>query len=274
MKKKAILIGFACLLLVGGCAQNRYRMPSAERYYEEAKIALSKKKCWNAQQLYRNLLGDFPGSHLVDEAQFGLGNAAVCSEDYVTAVFEYERLLNEFPTSPYVDEARYQIGMCYYYQSRDVHHDQSETQQAIREFRRFIEDYPNSELVPQTEKRILELRKKMAAKKLMIARNYLQWKNPVSAEKYCAIIQSEFMDIDVTREARFLMAVARHRQGKLEEALEMLMVLTGEGLPQELKEEVSDQIKKVQESIAKRSSASTAAVKVEPGPAAETPESK
>lgn len=241
-----------CLFFVSGCAQNRYRHSSPERYLEEANKALRNKKCWEAQKLFRNLLSDFPGSHLVDDAQYGLGQAYYCDKDYVTAIFEYERLLNEFPTSPFVDEARYQIGMCYYEQSRDIHHDQDETEKAIREFRRFIEDFPHSDLIPGTEKRIQELRDKLAAKKLMIAENYMQWKSYISAERYCEIILDEYSDTNIVGRAQLLLARARHKLGKLEEALEALTLLAADNASEALKRDAQEEIRRVRESMAQR----------------------
>ena len=41
------------LLAVGGCAQNRYRHPSADLYLEKANEALEQKNCWEAQKLLR-----------------------------------------------------------------------------------------------------------------------------------------------------------------------------------------------------------------------------
>ena len=250
IKGGLVILGVLYLSSLWGCAHDRHRRTSAETYIDEAQDALQRKKCWDAQQLYRNLLTDFPGSHLVDEAQYGLGQAYLCSKDYVTAIFEYERLLNEFPTSPHVDEARYQIGMCYYKQSRGIHHDQDETLKAIREFRRFIEDFPTSDLVLETEERIRELRSKLAEKDLMIAENYLKWKYYSSVERYCEMIQDSYKEAGILNRTRFLLARTKHHQGKLNEALEMLGELSGD-VVDGLKIKVSEEIEKVRESIAK-----------------------
>jgi len=263
IKGVLVVTGLACLLNFWGCAQNRHRRSSAETYIEEAQQALQRKKCWDAQQLYRNLLADFPGSHLVDEAQYGLGQAYLCSEDFVTAIFEYERLLNEFPTSPHVDEARYQIGMCYYKQSRGIHHDQDETLKAIREFRRFIEDFPTSDLVPETEERIGELRAKLAEKDLMIAENYLQWKYYNSAERYCELIQDTYKDPEILNRSRFLMARAKHLKGKLNEAMDLLGELSSEASG-DLKIQVTEEIDKVRESMAKTAAKAVSAKNPQP----------
>ncbi len=247
MLKRSVFI-LCCLGLpaLAGCAQNRYRHPSADLYLEKANEELEKKNCWEAQKLLRNLLSDFPGSHLVDRAQYKLGFAYLCDKDYVTAVFEFERLLNEFPTSPFVDQARYQIGVCYYRQSRGIHHDQDETHKAIREFERFIEDFPDSDLVSGTRERILELRTKLARKKLMVAENYMQWDMYESAGRYCEIVLKEFDDTAVVSRARFLLARTKHRAGALDEALEMLRLLAADGVQDELKQNIAEEIRQIE----------------------------
>jgi outer membrane protein assembly factor BamD len=266
--KLAILWGL-CLVGVLGCGHDKYRHPSAERYYEAGNKALLKRKCWQAQQLFQNLLSDFPGSHLVDDAQYSLGQAYFCSKDYVTAIFEYERLINEFPTSPFVDEARYQIGICYYRQSRGIHHDQDDTWKAIREFRRFAEDFPNSERVSDAEERIQELRNKLAAKKLMVAKSYLKWENLPSVVRYCEIILNEFEDTDVVNRARFVLARTQHRMEAPDKAVEGLRLLLASDIPDDFRQEVEEEMEKALASIVKQQSvrpASTEAQEPEQGP--------
>ena len=252
LKRSKVVLCSLAMLAMAGCAQNRYRHPSADLYLEKANEALEKKDCWEAQKLLRNLLSDFPGSRLVDRAQYKLGFAYLCDKDYVTAVFEFERLLNEFPTSPFVDQARYQIGVCYYRQSRGIHHDQDETHKAIREFERFIEDFPDSELVPGTRDRIRELRTKLARKKLMVAENYIQWDMYESAGRYCEIVLKEFDDTALVSRARFLLARTKHRLGALDEALELLRLLAADGVQDELKQDIADEIRQIEKTRAAR----------------------
>ena len=244
--------GLCLLAIFCGCGKEKYKHTSAELYYQEAKESLIKGKCYQAQQLFQNLLSDFPGSHLVDEAQYGLGQAYLCDKDYVTARFEFERLLNEYPASPFVDEARYQIGMCYYQESRDIHHDQDETLKAIREFSRFVEDYPTVELAKEAEAKIRELRSKLAAKAFMVAENYMQWKKYQSAQLYCEEILRSFRDTDSIYPARFMLARAKFKMGKLDEALEDLMALGTDGAPDAMKEKILEEAQKVQEAIGRR----------------------
>ena len=243
--RRFLYIYCACLIALSlGCAQQKYRRLSPEVYYEDAQQALKNKKCYDAELLFRNMLSDFPGSHLSDEAQFGLGKAFQCQKDYVTAIFEYERLLNEYPVSPYAAEARFQIGECYYQDARDIHHDQDETHKAIREFARFIEDYPQSDFVSQAEERINALRNQLARKEVMIAYDYILWKYYTSAKLYAKGVLKEYPDTEAALEARFIIAQVNLKTGALDEALNELTLLMGQDLPEKLKAKVIEEMEK------------------------------
>lgn len=233
------------MVLYLGCAQKKYRRLSPEVYYKDAQEALDNKKCYDAELLFRNMLSDFPGSHLSDEAQFGLGKAFQCQKDYVTAIFEYERLLNEYPVSPYAAEARFQIGECYYQDARDIHHDQDETHKAIREFARFIEDYPQSDFAFRAEEKIKALRNQLARKDVMIAYDYILWKYYTSAKLYAEGVVKEYPDTESALEARFIIAQVNLKTGALDEALNELTLLIGQDLPEKLKEKVIEEMEKI-----------------------------
>jgi len=245
-------VGCVILLVLGvGCAQKKYQRLSPEAYYEAAQKAQKDDKCYDAELLFRNMLSDFPGSHLTDDAQFGLGKSFQCQKDYLTAIFEYERLLNEYPVSPFAAEARFQIGECYYQDARGIHHDQEETQKAIREFARFIEDYPESDLMPDAQNRIRELRNQLASKEVMIAQNYIKWKYYTSAKLYAEGVLKQFPETDAALEARFVIAQVNYKIGVLDEALNELTLLSGQDLSPRLKKKVIDEIEKVKKTLAK-----------------------
>jgi outer membrane protein assembly factor BamD len=250
--KRFLIVGCAALLaLSGGCAQNKYRRSSPEIYYENGQKALKDGKCYPAELLFRNMLMDFPGSHLTDDAQFGLGQAAQCREEYLVAIFEFERLLNEYPVSPYAPAARFQIGESYFQQARDIHHDQNETNKAIQEFTRFIEDYPNSDLVKDAQARVTQLRNKLALRDVEIAHNYLKWGYVTSAKLYSDAIIEKFPNTEAALEAQFVLAKVKIKTQDLKGALNDLTLLSGQDLEPKLKKMVIDLTVKVQKNLQK-----------------------
>ena len=250
--KRFFIVGFVALVAFAGCAQNKYRRESPEAYYENGQKALKDGKCYPAELLFRNMLMDYPGSHLTDDAQFGLGQAAQCREEYLVAIFEFERLLNEYPVSPHAPAARFQIGESYFQQARDIHHDQEETKKAIQEFTRFIEDYPNGDLVKDAEGRILDLRNRLALKDVEIAHNYLKWGYVTSAKLYAEDIVEKFEGTEAALEARFVVVRVKIKMQDLQGALNDLTLLAGQDLTTKLKKKVIDLTMKVQKDLQKK----------------------
>ena len=147
--------------------------------------------------------------------------------------------------SPYAAEARFQIGECYYQDARDIHHDQDETHKAIREFARFIEDYPQSDFVSQAEEKIKSLRNQLARKEVMIAYDYILWKYYTSAKVYAEGVLKEYPGTESALEARFIIAQVNLKTGALDEALNELTLLIGQDLPEKLKEKVIEEMEKI-----------------------------
>ena len=250
--RTSFTLALSLSMLLMSCAQERNSRKDAGAYFKDAQKALLDRKCWNAQELFRNLLSDFPGSRYVDDAQYGLGQAYFCSKQWTEAIFEYERLINEYPVSSFVDKARYQIGMCYFKQSRSIHHDQEETVRAIQEFTRFVEDYPNSDIAPEARKRIRDLEDKLASKSLMIAENYLKWRSPRASEIYCRELIRKYPGSESTIRARFLLARAMWRQSSYEEAVELLEALKEEKIPSELEDEIQHELRQLRKAQAEQ----------------------
>jgi outer membrane protein assembly factor BamD len=250
--KRFLIVGCVALMAATGCAQNKYRRSSPETYYENGQKALKDGKCYPAELLFRNMLMDFPGSHLTDDAQFGLGQAAQCRGEYLTSIFEYERLLNEYPVSPHAPAARFQIGESYYQQARDIHHDQDETNKAIQEFTRFIEDYPTGDLVDDAEARILDLRNRLALRDVEIAHNYLHWGYVTSAKLYAEDIIENFQGTEAALEAKLVVARVKIKTRDLQGAMNDLTLLAGQDLVPKLKKTVIELTVKIQKELQKK----------------------
>ncbi|MDA0709109.1 MAG: outer membrane protein assembly factor BamD [bacterium] len=251
--RRILIAGCVALMAFsGGCAQNKYRRSSAEAYYENAQKALRDGKCYPAELLFRNMLMDYPGSNLTDDAQFGLGQASQCRKEYLVAIFEFERLLNEYPVSPYAAAARFQIGESYFKQARDIHHDQEETLKSIQEFTRFVEDYPKSDLVDDAEARVLELQNQLAMKDVEIAHNYLKWGYTVSAKLYSEDIIEKYAGTPAALEAQFVIARVKVKTRDIEGALNDLTLLSGQDMVPGLKKKVIELTMRLQKENQKK----------------------
>ena len=99
-------------------------------------------------------------------------------------------------SSPLYPEARYKLGMTYYYLSPKYSLDQEYTKKAITEFLEYLEQFPHDKNVYDAEKKLKELRNKLAYKEYVIAENYLNNGNNRSASIYFLSVYDNFLESD------------------------------------------------------------------------------
>lgn len=229
--------------LILGCGGRFQQTPSvAADYYQEAQKALERGDCLKATDNFQRVVTSFPGADLADDAQFGLAESYFCAKDYVTAIFEYEKL-REY-RSGWSDDAQYKIALCYYHLSLPAPLDQSDTHRAILTFRRFLEDYPDSPMVPDANARIRELQDRLGEKIYRTARNYAKWGHPDAARVYYEKVLTEYRDTKWVPSAHFGIGEVLQEQNRPEQALdhlqETLRISTDAELTRKAQEKVKD----------------------------------
>ncbi|UCE17644.1 MAG: outer membrane protein assembly factor BamD [Gemmatimonadota bacterium] len=162
-------------LFIVGCGSHRVKVElDAEERYHLGKRLLDKGDCLEAVQEFQKVIFNFPGSDYVDDAEYGLGMAHYCAEEYALAASEFRRVLRDYPRSTYADDAQYMLGVCYFDQSMPTGLDQEFTQKAIEAFQKLLDDYPESELVDQAREKLGLSRDKLAKKDFDTGRLYLK----------------------------------------------------------------------------------------------------
>ncbi|MES1254962.1 MAG: outer membrane protein assembly factor BamD, partial [Acidobacteriota bacterium] len=73
------------------------------------------------------------------------------SEALVLAIAEYKEFLSFYPTNPRADYAQLKLGVAHFRQMRAPQRDQTETQEAIKEFEIFISRYPKSAFMSECQ---------------------------------------------------------------------------------------------------------------------------
>ena len=134
--------------------------------FEVAKANYDKKDYLQAIEDFSYMKIKFTGSSVIDKAQYYLGMSYFKRQEYILAAYEFEYLLKNYATSPLIIDSRYQLALCYYGMSPRYNLDQTYTLYAINEFKNFLELYPNDKNAPEADKKITELREKLAYKDL------------------------------------------------------------------------------------------------------------
>ena len=166
------LLCLAALTLSCGGQSKARSLRGADYFYEEGMESLDRKRYLEAIENFQRVVSNFPGSSLICDAQYHLAETYFRMDDFVNAVFEYQRLADAYPTCKWSDRAQFQVGESHFRQMRRAELDQTETHEAIRYFRRFIDDNPDSPLLGEARQRITAGRARLAEKQFKAAQLY------------------------------------------------------------------------------------------------------
>ncbi|HFE63657.1 hypothetical protein B1H10_01070 [candidate division KSB1 bacterium 4484_188] len=223
MKGKLILILLVLdivFMSIMGCGHKVNRAAlDADAYFAYAKKLYDRGKYFEASTEFSIIVLKFSGNPVVDDAQFYLGESHFMNHEYLIAMSEYQKLVDDYPESPYVEEALYKIGLSAYKLSQRPELDQEYTQLALRHFQGFIEAYPKSGLKKEAEKRIFELRSRLAQKQLLGAEVYRKMGVYDSAIIYYDILLEKYYDTPPAEEALFRKGECLMKLKKYDEAL-------------------------------------------------------
>ncbi len=241
------------LLFLFGCVGGQVAVTKdAQYYYDRADRALKKGKCLEAIETFSKVVTSFPGSDLSDDAQYRLGNAYFCSEQYTEAIFEYERVIENHRRSPFVERAEFQIARCHFEQSLPVKLDQSETEKASRLFALFQRNYPESSLSEEAQKYISKCRDKLAEKLYLAGKDYSKLGDKEAALIYYNEVLNLYDDTNWVSYAQFGKGEILLDQGKFDEALNAFSKVTERNSNKNLLRKAYQKINKIQRTQGKR----------------------
>ncbi|HED10319.1 MAG TPA: outer membrane protein assembly factor BamD [Caldithrix abyssi] len=213
------IVVFVLLVVMVSCTGNRPKTGwKAEEYYKYAKELFNDEDYLIASQEFQIIMLRFPGSSIADSAQFFLAESHFKMEEYIVASAEYEKLINNMSKSPLVPRAQFQLAESYYHLSPRPALDQHYTMMAIRAYQNFIEDYPRSDLKEKAEKRILELRDKLAEKEYDNAEIYRKMKRFRAAVIYYDEVLDKYYDSEWLDDALYGKALTYYESEAYEDA--------------------------------------------------------
>jgi outer membrane protein assembly factor BamD len=172
------------LSLGAACGGNRNAVPAnianPDRFLFDRGIETLKEEKWlNAREYFRQVVDNYPQSPLRPEAKLGIGDTYLgekSAESLVLAANEYREFLTFYPTHARADYAQYKLAMSHFQQMRAPERDQTETQEALREFQTFFTRFPNSSLTPEVRQKWREARDRLSEASLRVGIHYLRIK--------------------------------------------------------------------------------------------------
>lgn len=172
------------LVTVAACAgtQEKPDRPP-EELYAQAMKHVEGTKLWflpalpdyeRALDLFKQVVDDYPYSEYAALSRLMIGEVQFKDHKYLEAVVGYEDFIRMHPSHPKVSYAAHQIGRCYEEEMLSKDRDQTSTLNAIDQYRKVVDQYPNTEYAAEASKKLEGLRQRAADHELYVAEFYMR----------------------------------------------------------------------------------------------------
>jgi outer membrane assembly lipoprotein YfiO len=218
---------FALALLAAGCAKSvdlsLLSSPSDAVVWEAGQKAVQKKDWASARQYFKRIVDAFPQSEHQPDARLAVANSYFeegGTANYVLAASSYHEFLTLYPQHQRSDYAQFQAGESYFKQRNSPDRDQTQTIQALEEYSKLLDIYPESRYVEQTRGRIQECRQILARSHYLVGFFYQRgrqaWRSAIG--RYETIL-NEYPDYEKLDEVLYHYAECLAAAGRYAEAL-------------------------------------------------------
>jgi outer membrane assembly lipoprotein YfiO len=227
----------AALALLPACSSHQLDLEalssaSDQIVWEAGQKAVEKKDWESARQYFRRLIDAFPQSEHQPDARIALADTYFeegGTANYVLAVSSYREFLTLYPQHPKSDYAQFRAGESYFAQKNTPDRDQTATEQALEEYQRLLEVYPDSQWVEPTREKIRECRQTLARAHFGVGVFYQRtrqaWRSAIG--RYETIV-SDYPDFERFDEVLFRLAECLGNAGRYAEARPHLARLRSE----------------------------------------------
>ena len=222
--KYLIVIILTALFWIGCSGRSPEPSWTAEEYFEYAIELYDDEDYFESANEFTIIILRYAGSSVADSAQYFLGMSHYYMDEFIISAAEFSKLINNMPQSPLVPDAQYMLGMSYYQMSPRAALDQEYTKKSLRAFQNYIEDHPRHEKREEVEKKLLELREKLAEKEFLNADLYRKMYRLRSSLIYYDIVLERYYDTTWADDALVGKALVYMELEEWENAREQLLI--------------------------------------------------
>ncbi|MGE3261636.1 MAG: outer membrane protein assembly factor BamD [Bacteriovoracia bacterium] len=217
----------AVYVLIIGCSSTTLDNDSPpEVQYAEGERLLSKDRYLEAVERFRILKSRYPYSKYAALATLKIGDTHFKDEAYLEAAAAYKIFRELYPKHEFAAYALYRIGESFYNQMPSTtDRDLDPAQSAIEAFSQLISEYPAAPQRGDAEKRILELRGKLAEKETYVGDFYFKRELYQAAAGRYLYLLTQYPDLGTPEKSLYRLAYSYERTGdygKAEQALDRL----------------------------------------------------
>jgi outer membrane protein assembly factor BamD len=223
-RRLAIVLALAVLPACAGHQLDIETLSSTsdETVWNAGVKAQSKKDWESARKYFRRLIDAFPQSVHQPDARIALADTYFAeggTGNYVLAVSSYREFLTLYPQHARSDYAQYQAAEAYYKQKNSPDRDQTATRQALEEYERLLDAYPQSGWIEKARERIHDCRQALARAHYQVGYFYQKtrksWRSAIG--RYQTIL-TDYPDYERVDEVLFRLAQCLSFAGRYAEA--------------------------------------------------------
>jgi len=174
-KMKHLFLYITAVLLMSSCASKFQKLVKSDDYYQKYVDGLKyyeEGDYERSQILLESIVTIYKGTERDEKIKYTLALCYYQMNDFITAGFYFKHFNKTFPLSEYADDSHFFMALCHYYLSPDYKLDQDRAEKGMTAFKIFVEKFPESEHVAESNRYIEELYLKLSKKAFYNAKLY------------------------------------------------------------------------------------------------------
>jgi outer membrane protein assembly factor BamD len=172
MKKILFLLLLSVMFLSCSPFQKALKSEDVEIKYTEANRLFEAKKYSKSLRLFEQLSPLYKGKPQAEKMFYMYAQALYKTKEFYAAGYQLEKFVSSYPKSEKAEEAAYLATECFTKLSPVYTLDQVDTEKAIEKSQTFIDNYPESQYLPEANVNVKLLRGKLEKKAYEIAKQY------------------------------------------------------------------------------------------------------
>ena len=206
MKKYSIILCSLVFCLTSCSTKSDIQVSSVEENllekFNHGKELFDKKKYTRALDDFNEIIMNARGSEIGVLARYYQAESFYELKQFNEAISSYEKFIDYSTDSEKIEFAMFKMCKCYFKLSTSYSRDQTNNDFAFIKLQFFIDQFPNSEYVEESEKLLQKLRLRKARKMYETGRLYLKLKEFDSAIIYFNDVIENYYDTQYSDEAR------------------------------------------------------------------------
>jgi outer membrane protein assembly factor BamD len=168
----------ACASGSGGLTQTPPPDVEPDQFlYQRGTEALENGRWLTAREYFRRLVDTYPTSRFRQDARLGIGDSYLGErriDSDILAAGEFREFLRFYPLAERADYAQYRLALSQVRQMLSPQRDQTATREALRELQVFLDNYPNSQYLPEVTALQRQARDRLSESEFQVGRHYFR----------------------------------------------------------------------------------------------------